>query len=148
MPGKSFDSTQGKRFPPDDPREWLNRARSNLVKAQSTSTAPEIYLEDLCFDAQQAAEKAIKAVLIHLKKKFPYVHDLASLLDLVEKAGQNVPETIKQAAKLSDYAVATRYPGLSEPVSQQEYEEAVSIATEVIRWAEELIGKLTDPGRD
>lgn len=23
------------RLPPDDPREWLNRARSNLVRARS-----------------------------------------------------------------------------------------------------------------
>jgi predicted nucleotidyltransferase len=51
----------GKRFPPDDPREWLNRARSNLAKAKSAADAPDVYLEDLCFDAQQAAEKAVKA---------------------------------------------------------------------------------------
>ena len=51
-----------KRLSPDDPREWLNRARSNLTKAKAKS--PEVYLEDLCFDAQQAAEKAIKAVLL------------------------------------------------------------------------------------
>lgn len=25
------------RFPPDDPREWLNRARSNLVRAKTAS---------------------------------------------------------------------------------------------------------------
>ena len=34
----------------------------NLVRAQAM--LPGVYLEDLCFDAQQAAEKAIKAVLI------------------------------------------------------------------------------------
>ena len=49
------------RLPPDDPREWLNRARSNLVQAQTRLAG--VYLEDLCFAAQQAAEKAIKAVL-------------------------------------------------------------------------------------
>jgi HEPN domain-containing protein len=54
------------RLSPDEPREWLNRARSNLAKARNTPQVFEIYLEDLCFDAQQAAEKAIKAVLIHL----------------------------------------------------------------------------------
>ena len=48
-----------KRRSPDDPREWLNRARSNLALARKM--APAIYLEDLCFDAQQAAEKGIKA---------------------------------------------------------------------------------------
>ncbi|MBN1935792.1 MAG: HEPN domain-containing protein [Anaerolineae bacterium] len=55
------------RFSPDDPREWLNRARSSLAKARSVQYVPEIYLEDLCFDAQQAAEKAVKAVLICIK---------------------------------------------------------------------------------
>jgi HEPN domain-containing protein len=47
------------RLPPDDPHEWLNRARSSLAKAREGAAFPEIYLEDLCFDAQQAAEKAI-----------------------------------------------------------------------------------------
>jgi hypothetical protein len=52
-----------RRFPPDDPREWLNRARSSLAKA-AAADIPEVYREDLCFDAQQAAEKALKAVLL------------------------------------------------------------------------------------
>ena len=43
------------RFSPDDPREWLNRARSNLAIAKSRVAG--VYLEDLCFEAQQAAEK-------------------------------------------------------------------------------------------
>ena len=129
-----------KRFPPDDPREWLNRAKSNLAKANIPSETSEIYLEDLCFDAQQAAEKAIKSVLIHLDVRFPYIHDLARLLSLVKQASQDVPESIGRAAGLSDYAVGTRYPGLAEPVTWEEYEEAVAIAETVVRWAEQLIG--------
>ena len=50
------------RFPPDDPREWMNRARGNLARAKKRE--PGFYLEDLCFDAQQAAEKAIKAMFV------------------------------------------------------------------------------------
>jgi len=100
-----------------------------------------VYLEDLCFDAQQAAEKAIKAVLIHLNVRFPRTHDLAELLTLVEKAGQRVPEQVKRASILTPYAVESRYPGLSEPVTKEEYEEAVSIAEEVLRWAEEVLKK-------
>ena len=127
------------RFSPDDPREWLNRARSSLAKARSVQYVPEIYLEDLCFDAQQAAEKAVKAVLIHLNQRFPYVHDLAQLLATIEEAGRNVTESIRRSVILSDYAVAARYPGLAEPVTWQEYEDAVSIADEVVRWAEEIV---------
>ena len=41
----------------------------------------DAYLEDLCFGAQQAAEKAIKAVMISRNIDFPYVHNLALLLD-------------------------------------------------------------------
>ena len=80
-----------KRYPPDDPREWLNRARSNLARAKAKRKG--VYLEDLCFDAQQAAEKAIKALLIKLDVNFPYIHDLADLLTLVEKTGQEVPSS-------------------------------------------------------
>lgn len=128
------------RFPPDDPREWLNRAKSSLAKAKIIfGTDSEVYLEDMCFDAQQAAEKAIKAVLIYLGVQFPRVHDLAYLLALVEREGQNVSESIRRAAILSDYAVESRYPGFSEPVTYEEYEEAISIAEEVVHWAEKQI---------
>jgi len=134
------------RFPPDDPREWLNRAKSSLAKAKITfGTTPEVYLEDLCFDAQQAAEKAIRAVLIHLGVRFPYIDDLAQLLALVERKGETVSESVRRAASLSDYAVENRHPGLSEPVTRGEYEEALSIAEEVVRWAEKQLKKSNNP---
>jgi HEPN domain-containing protein len=91
-----------KQFSPDDPREWLNRARSNLAKARSGSEVPGVYLEDLCFDAQQAAEKAVKAVLISLNVRFPYVHNLARLLAFVEQTSRQIRQNVKRAAILSD----------------------------------------------
>jgi HEPN domain-containing protein len=127
------------RLPPDDPREWLNRARSSLTKAREGAAFPEIYLEDLCFDAQQAAEKAIKAVLLHLGVGFPYVHDLSLLLTRVEQAGQAVQEPVRAAAALTEYAVETRYPGVFEPVTQEEFEEAVRLAEVVLVWAQDVV---------
>ena len=124
------------RFSPNDPREWLNRARSNLALAKNH--IPEAYLEDLCFEAQQAAEKAIKSRLIGLEVEFPYVHDLARLLTLLEEAGQTVPDTVRKAAELTRYAILTRYPGPARAVSMEEYLTAVQIADEVVRWAEEV----------
>ena len=95
----------------DDPREWLNRARSNLSQAKGGIRLPDVYLEDLCFQAQQAAEKAFKGVLISLTVRFPYTHDLAALVSLIEAAGQIVPDRVREAARLSDYAVEARYTG-------------------------------------
>ena len=44
---------------PNDPFEWLNRAKSNLERAKSDIRLTGVYLEDLSFDAQQAVEKSI-----------------------------------------------------------------------------------------
>jgi len=85
------------RFPPNDPREWLNRARSNLSRAKAK--IPDAYLEDLCFDAQQAAEKAIKAVLLKKGVAFPYVHDLARLLTLLGEAGGRNPRSCEASGR-------------------------------------------------
>jgi len=126
------------RFPPDDPREWLNRARSNLSRAKSR--IPEVYLEDLCFDAQQAAEKAIKALLLKKGVAFPYVHDIAHLLTLVEQTAVHIPDPVRRAEDLTRYAVVTRYPGLTEPVSESHYRDALVSAEAVVRWAEGEIG--------
>lgn len=115
----------------------MNRARSSL--AQARHRIGEIYLEDLCFVAQQAAEKAIKAVLLHSGVRFPYVHDLAELVTLMERAGHMPPARVREASRLTRYAVETRYPGLSEPLTEEEYLEALAIAEAVVRWADELI---------
>src|SRR5574341_1919040 len=99
-----------KRYPPEDPREWLNRARSNLTLAKAKRKG--VYLEDLCFDAQQAAEKAIKALLVKKGVAFPYVHDIAHLLTLVEQTALQIPDPVRRAEDLTRYAVVTRYPGV------------------------------------
>lgn len=125
------------RYPPDDPREWLNRAHSNLIRAKADLDG--VYLEDLSFDAQQAAEKAIKGVLMKYGVAFPYIHDIAKLLALVERAGQVVPESVWEGRELTPFAVVTRYPDAALPLSSEEYRELVGIAEEVVRWAETVI---------
>ncbi len=122
-----------KRYPPDDPREWLNRARSNLVRARKTSK--DVYLEDNCFDAQQAAEKAIKAIFIHRGERFPYTHNLEDLLKRLERNGLKVPKYVHRGHELTRFASESRYPGLSGPVSKRDYEYVVRIAEAVMRWA-------------
>src|ERR1041384_4930331 len=127
-----------KRLPPHDPREWLNRARSNLACARAH--IPDAYLEDLCFDAQQCTEKAIKAVFIKHGATFPYVHDLKKLLTLLEQSGLKIPKYIWEANKLTPYASVTRYPDRVGPVTPRQYRSALRIATAVLRWAERQIG--------
>lgn len=125
---------------PTDPREWLRRARSNLALAQSGRSNPEVLYEDLCFEAQQAAEKAIKAVLVMRQVEFPKTHLIVRLLDLVEQAAVTMPSEMRAAARLSDYATRARYPGGAEEVAEDEYRQAVAWAEQAVRWAEHVVG--------
>ena len=123
---------------PGDPAEWLRRARSNLAKAKA-GDVPEVMYEDLCFDAQQASEKAIKALLVRQQVPFPKRHAIGELLTLVQQSGIGVPSPIRESARLTDDAVVTRYPGSAEDVTRAQYEQAVALAERVVRWADELI---------
>jgi|MudIll2142460700_1097286.scaffolds.fasta_scaffold174925_3 HEPN domain-containing protein len=122
-----------------DPGEWLRHARSNLSRCRADRALPEVLFEDLCFDAEQAAEKAIKAVLVMRGSRFPKTHDLAELLDLVTATGVVVPPEVLEAKRLTPYAVAGRYPGVSEDASEQDYREALEAAEKAVAWAEGLV---------
>lgn len=126
-----------KRLEPVDPREWLRRAQSSLLHAKSKVDG--VYLEDLCFDAQQAAEKAIKAVLVLRQIRFPYVHDIDMLLTALEHAGDPIPEPIRNAVTLTPFAVEARYPSVAKEVTDRQYEDALDISTKVVDWATKLI---------
>ena len=118
---------------------WLKRARSNLERAKMGKVAQGILYEDLCFDAQQAVEKSLKAILVELNQSFPKTHSIGILLKLIEEAGVEIPKNINQAKLLTTYAVDARYPGDYEPVSEEEYKEALKIAEDVFKWLDNII---------
>lgn len=125
------------RYPPDDPREWLRLARGDLALARAE--VPDVPPELLCFHAQQAAEKAIKAVLLAEGIPFPRIHNLHRLLDLLEEQALPVPAEVREAGALTLYAVLTRYPFPEEPVSPEELGRALLRADAVVRWSQQRI---------
>lgn len=114
------------------PQAWLRYARADLALAQVPLPENGLY-EQLCFLAQQAAEKSIKAVLVQHQVPFPPTHDLQRLISLLP-ADVPQPAVVRRAVRLTPYAVA-RYPGEEEPIQRQEYEEAIAIASQVVAWA-------------
>jgi len=76
----------------------------------------------LCFDVQQAAEKALKGLLLHLEVSFPYTHDLADLITLLEDQHSDVPDTVKDLS-LKHNRRRRRHPSASRagsPVQDKE----------------------------
>lgn len=128
----------GKGYSTEDPHEWLVHARSSLHLAGMEG--PGILFEDLCYQAQQAAEKAVKTIFISRNIAYPYIHNINTLLTILEMEGVFIPERIWLLSKLTVYATGTRYPGF-EPVTKQEYGEALRLAREAVAWAEEMIGE-------
>jgi HEPN domain-containing protein len=122
--------------------EWLRRAKSNLAQAKTGKESDEILYEDLCFNAQQAVEKALKALCIGYEVIFPKSHDLAYLIELLEeKANISLPEELQNVKLLTEYAVETRYPGDYEAVTVDEYQKAIEIAEELVVWVEKTLAK-------
>ncbi|MBF0362489.1 MAG: GNAT family N-acetyltransferase [Oligoflexia bacterium] len=119
---------------------WLKRAKSNLARAKQSKIEDAVW-EDYCFDAQQAAEKAIKAILIKRNIKFRFVHDIGELLTTLSNAGVVIPIEVEDAVALTVYAVESRYPGPFEEITEDEYLEAIKIAIEVVSWAQSEIDK-------
>ncbi len=120
-------------------KEWLRRAKSNLARAKAGRTSEDILYEDLCFDAQQAVEKALKAICVIHEIKFSKVHDISYLMELLEKSGIKIPKRLQKAKILTDYAVETRYPGDYIPVDEDMYKEALELAEKIVSWAEKKL---------
>ncbi len=75
--------------------EWMRHARSDLAVARMVDEeqiAPEI----LAFHAQQAAEKALKALLVQRQVEFPRLHVIGPLLKLCQEAGYQGIEALAE----------------------------------------------------
>jgi HEPN domain-containing protein len=118
-----------------DPRDWLSRAKASLALARGRALAG-VLLEDLCYQTQQSAEKALKALYIHRGVAFPFVHNLDHLFLGLEAMGLEIPESVDRAVILTRYAVETRYPGTFEELTEEDYQEALRLAENVLAWVE------------
>ncbi|HJY80461.1 MAG TPA: HEPN domain-containing protein [Candidatus Binatia bacterium] len=91
-------------------RRWLRYAREDLEAAAALVTQQTVVPRHICWLAQQAAEKALKAILVFLEIDFPWRHDLDALRNLIP-AGWQVKDEHPDLAGLTEWAVEARYPG-------------------------------------
>lgn len=128
--------------PPDstNPAEWLRYARADLALAEAPPPAG-VFLELLAYHAQQAAEKALKAVLLHATRETPpRTHDVVLLLDLCGEAARERPPVGAEAAqRLTEYAVLSRYPSDLGEIDEPEWRQAAASARAVVAWAATII---------
>jgi HEPN domain-containing protein len=124
-----------KKSEPGSPEDWLAHAESDLNLARLAKNREEILPEQVCFHAQQAAEKALKAVLLARGIAFPFVHDIDELLEVAAQGGLALPSELMDAGSLTAYAVEARYPGHWAAISPSEVEDAIGQAEAIFAWA-------------
>ena len=115
---------------------WLNFAKEDLISSEVLFN--EGLLNTAAYHLQQAVEKSLKAILILKGRNPPKTHDINRLFREVSKY-YPIPDDIKRAVDLTDYAFTTRYPDDYVPISKDEYEEAYEIALKVYEWAKGII---------
>lgn len=77
--------------------------------------------------------------MLHLHADFPLTHDLDQLVDILETSNITLPTYLNDIGILTPYAVETRYPGFWGDISENDVDEAIKLAGQVLSWAEEQI---------
>jgi HEPN domain-containing protein len=122
-------------------QEWLEQAEQDLLASESLlEKKNRKLLNPACYHAQQAAEKYLKSLLLHLGIKFPFSHDMRLLLELVTEQSK-LDVDIAEVISLTRYATQTRYPGDWEPIDRREATEALAIAGRLGNEVTALISK-------
>lgn len=98
---------------------WLRYAEEDLRTAESLLGMSHGIPRHACWLAQQAAEKALKAVLTSLQIEFPRTHDLDALRNLVPD-GWQLKDNHPDLVNLTEWTVEASYPGhWAEPTDEE-----------------------------
>ena len=111
--------------------DWLAKAGIDLKVCERLLGEEESLAEAVAFHAQQAAEKALKALLVMRQVEFPKTHDIERLLELASVGDELLAGTLADAGELTPYGVEYRYPGEYEPVSPETAAACVALARRV-----------------
>ena len=123
---------------------WYGQARFDLEAARASLAAG--HHEWACFQAQQSAEKALKALLMRQGKRQFLSHSIHDLLAEVKKLAPEF-EAVSEAQRLDEYYIPTRYPnGLPGTVvphdfyGQKEALECVNLAESLLELINRILG--------
>lgn len=115
----------------------LRLADRDIKAFEVLSKDPEVHLSVVCFHAQQAVEKSLKAVLFAYEIEFGRTHDLIKLTQLLRSRGVTMPFSDSQLRQLNPYAVTFRYD--EADIETIPKEEAANLVSSTQRWAEIMV---------
>ena len=123
--------------------EWIEKAEGDWKVARREFDCDAPVFDAVCFHAQQAAEKYLKALLEEQSITVPKTHDLIILLNFQKEFSSVEEEWRHSLAALSAYSVAFRYPG--EEALIEDAKESLDTALCVRAWVREKLGLTDNP---
>lgn len=117
-----------------------HRDRSTLVLLARISEAP---MASLGFHAQQAVEKALKAVSVSRGIETRRTHDLAALAEMLLDVVGVTPFMLDELRQLNPFAVEYRYDDEFE--SGLSRDEVTELVERVLAWAESCVNSTAAP---
>lgn len=126
---------------------WLAKAEEDLLAGDLILRGSMPSYETVSFHAQQAAEKALKALLVRYQVDFSKTHNIGELLLLAELVAPRISEKLAETRTLTPYAVGARYPGEGPQVDREEADQHLSLARKVVGIIDALLKPYLDAGR-
>jgi HEPN domain-containing protein len=112
-------------------RGWLVKAQHDLATARKLAAGSDPYLDTAIYHCQQAAEKAIKGLLVLHGQRFEKVHNIQILLTQALPFAPQLSPLLEAAERLTPYATTFRYPGVLLEPDQSEFDMALTAAEEI-----------------
>jgi HEPN domain-containing protein len=127
---------------------WLRQAHSDLAMAAYASQGG--FHAQACYHCSQAAEKALKALLLALDQEPERTHSIERLLSALELLGiETAPLRQLPLKPLQRMITASRYPdGDEAPVDlfdERDGALALEVARAVVGFADQQLGELDQP---
>lgn len=123
--------------PIDQALRFLRLAERDIRAFRVLKKTSDIDLTTVCFHAQQAVEKSLKAVLIYYGKDPTRTHDLNKIVYALMDENINFPLAIEEISKLNPFAVIFRYDDMEIEIITRD--EAQNIVETIYEWSKNII---------
>ena len=124
--------------PQVEARRWLAQAEDDLKAAQFNIEGG--FYAQSCFLAQQASEKALKALLYRGGARFAFGHSVVEHVDKVAERHPHLSAHREVASRLDLYYIAPRYPNAHPGVELAPFQIfGREQAVEGVGWADGII---------
>lgn len=110
---------------------WLEKAEHDLLDIENNLAAERAPWDMVCFHAQQAAEKLLKAFLVHRGHMPTKTHDLLALLRMCLRIDSTLESVKEDCRKLNAVNATARYPAELYDPEEEDARELVEAARRV-----------------